>query len=227
MEIKPRAVKPFNDDCHLKEDMERYREEALKLGASDARIIRAEDAIVDERVRLKCLIPRCFEYDMCAYCPPHSPTAAQVKEIMKSFRYGLLVKIDVEPHLMAGEDLAKALEETRMDKDGYLKETLKKYAKIFEIVAKVESMGFYDGYHLACGFSAGSCNVVFCGYQPCEVLKGNKCRSPLKARPSMEASGFDVFKMAASQGWNIYPIGAECKPDTFPQGTLLGLVMID
>lgn len=227
MEIKPKAVKPFNEDLKLKEDMEKYRQEALNLGASDARVIRAEDVIVDERVRFKCLIPRCFEYDTNPHCPPHSPTAIQVKEIMKSYRYGLLIRLDVEPHLMAGEELAKALEETRMDKNGYLKETLKQYAKVFEIVAKVESMAFYNGYHLACGFAAGSCNAVFCGFQPCAVLESKRCRNPLKARPSMEASGIDVFRMAASQGWQIYPIGAECMPDSFPKGSLVGLIMVD
>ena len=56
----------------LLEDLERYRRRALELGATDARVVKAEDIPVDDRVTLKCRIPRCFGYGTGA--PTAHPT---------------------------------------------------------------------------------------------------------------------------------------------------------
>jgi hypothetical protein len=42
----------------------------------------------------------------------------------------------------------------------------------------------------------------------------------------MEAVGIDVYKMVASSGWDIYPIGSGARPDESPQGTLAGIVIV-
>ena len=42
----------------------------------------------------------------------------------------------------------------------------------------------------------------------------------------MEALGIDVYKMAASAGWDIYPIGSNAKPDQITKGTLAGIVIV-
>ena len=44
----------------LQANLARYRELALALGAADAAIVRASDVVIDERVRLKCVVPRCL-----------------------------------------------------------------------------------------------------------------------------------------------------------------------
>jgi predicted metal-binding protein len=100
---------------------------------------------------------------------------------------------------------------------------------LYKIVSKIESMAFYDGRYLAFGLGAGSCLNVFCSEEKtCEALNDHKrCRYPLKARPSMEAVGIDVFKMIASAGWEIYPIGVDSKPEDSPKGTLAALVVIE
>jgi hypothetical protein len=43
-------------------DLERYRGKAMELGASAAKIVRAAEIPVDERIVMKCRIPRCFGY---------------------------------------------------------------------------------------------------------------------------------------------------------------------
>lgn len=43
----------------LAADLERYRQAAIKLGATDAEIITAARVIVDEQACLKCRIPMC------------------------------------------------------------------------------------------------------------------------------------------------------------------------
>jgi predicted metal-binding protein len=86
---------------------------------------------------------------------------------------------------------------------------------------------FYDGYYLAVGFGAGSCKHTLCSQQEsCAALEGKKCRFTLRARPSMEAVGIDVYKMAAEAGWEIYPIGSGAKAEDVPKGTLAGIVVV-
>ena len=48
----------------------------------------------------------------------------------------------------------------------------------------------------------------------------------LRSRPSMEAVGIDVYQMVAKEGWDIYPIGSDDKPEDIPKGTLAGLIVV-
>jgi predicted metal-binding protein len=92
--------------------------------------------------------------------------------------------------------------------------------KVYAIAMKLESAGFYGGYHLALGLAAGNCREVFCaGEEKCRALKrGSSCRHPLKARVSMEACGLDVSKIAARAGW----AAPEAGEDYF-----VGMVLVD
>jgi len=47
----------------LRNDLERYRLKALELGATDAVVINADRISIDEKLRLKCMIPACVRYD--------------------------------------------------------------------------------------------------------------------------------------------------------------------
>jgi predicted metal-binding protein len=62
--------------ARLPQDLERYRQQALELGATQAAIVEAREITVDERVVLKCRIPRCFGYGTSAHCPPHAMQGA-------------------------------------------------------------------------------------------------------------------------------------------------------
>ena len=66
----PPALGQAEGDSIVKANLARYRELALELGASDAVILRAGDVVVDERVRLKCLVPRCLR---AGETPPSKP----------------------------------------------------------------------------------------------------------------------------------------------------------
>lgn len=107
------------------------------------------------------------------------------------------------------------------------KERKAAFKSILDIVGKLESAAFYDGHYLAVGFSAGSCFSSLCDPKlGCQVLTGEKCRFPLKARPSMEAVGIDVYRMIAASGWEIYPYGSDANPEDIPVANLTGLVLI-
>ena len=81
-------------EARLAEDLERYRQKALALGASQALVVRAEDIPVDDRVTLKCRIPRCFGYGAGAHCPPHTMKPSELRRSSNNSRgrYSLLVK---------------------------------------------------------------------------------------------------------------------------------------
>jgi len=81
----------------LRIDSEKYRLKALELGASDAKIIPASKVVVDERVRLKCAVPRCHLYGESANCPPYTLKPDEMRKVLRKYKCAVLFKIDVTP----------------------------------------------------------------------------------------------------------------------------------
>ena len=198
----------------LNEDLEKYKKMAFELGASKAAILRAEKIPVDERVVLKCQIPRCFGYGASAHCPPNTLKPDDLRELLKGYQWAVFFIVDVSPEVIIRDKAT-------------IRERVTAYQSVFNIVNKIESMAFYDGHYLAFGFAAGSCRHTFCGQQEkCQALEGKQCRFSLRSRPSMEAVGIDVYKMVAEEGWDIYPIGSSAKAEDIPKGTLAGIIIV-
>ncbi len=201
-------------DEQVRQDLERYCAKALELGATKARIITAGQVPVDERVTLKCQIPRCFGYGTGAHCPPNTLKPAELRALLAKYRWAVFFIKEV-PSSVIVRDKAT------------IKERVAAYQNVFEIVNQVESAAFYDGHYLAFGFAAGSCRHTYCGQaEDCQAMKGQKCRFALRSRPSMEAVGIDVYRLATESGWDIYPIGSDAKAEDVPKGTLAGLVVV-
>lgn len=200
--------------ARLPQDLERYVQKALELGATRAAVIKAADIPVDERVTLKCQIPRCFGYGAGAHCPPNTLQPAELRELLKKYQWAVLFTMDVPPTVIVRDKAT-------------IKERVEAYQKVFKMVSEVESLAFYDGHYLAFGFGAGSCRHTFCGQQEnCQAMEGKRCRVSLISRPSMEAVGIDVYQLVARQGWEIYPIGSGAKPEDMPKGVLAGIVIV-
>ncbi len=198
----------------LQQDLEKYKEKALELGASRATIVSAEQIPVDERVTLKCQIPRCFGYGASAHCPPNTLKPAELNDLLNKYNWAVFFIKDVPPEVIVRDKAT-------------IKERVDAYQEVFNIVNEIESNAFYDGHYLAFGFAAGSCRHTLCGQQKtCQAMEGDRCRFALKSRPSMEAVGIDVYKMVAREGWDIYPIGSDAKPDDMPKGTLAGIIIV-
>ena len=196
-------------------NLEKYCDLSKELGADDAKIITVDQIPLDERVTLKCRIPKCFGFGQCANCPPHSLKAEETRTYLRKYKHAVVFKQNVPSEVIVNDsktDLGR----------------LTAYQKVFNLVNKVESAAFYDGNYFAVGFAAGSCKSVLCwAEEKCAVLIGDKCRFSLKARPSMEAVGIDCFKLAVEIGWDIYPIGSDAKAEDFSHGTLMGLILIN
>ena len=198
----------------LKADLENYKQKVLQLGASQVEIIPAHWVQIDERVRLKCMVPPCPNYGRCGYCPPHTPEPDFIRKALSRFNWAVLFKHNVVPV----EDFA--------DITRYYPHGQKQQRKTGEIAAQVESLAFADGYQLAVGFGAGGCRDTLCNGGLCQVLDSGRCLHILKARPSMEGVGIDVCDLVTKVNWKIYPISRSVDPKSVPCAISVGIVFI-
>jgi predicted metal-binding protein len=222
----PRKVREYVPQEQIDRDLKHYQEVASQVeGVSGAAILGRDGIYVDPRVSYKCSIPKCFGYGTCAHCPPHTISARETQELVQHYSHAIFIKADVPSHVVAGEDLAKAIRFGEAAPAAI--PTGRAVMTILRAVSKVESAAFYDGYYFAMGFGAASCKVVLCAkFDNCLVLERKRCRQPYFARPSMEGAGFDALRMAARVGWDVYPVGSSCRPEDIPNASLLGLVLI-
>jgi len=171
---------------------------AQKAGATAARILPSRQVVIDERVRLKCEVPRCAGYGQYLTCPPHVMSVDAFSRIRASYKWGLLVQVEAKN--IDSTDKGKG----RIDR-AVLKENKKLHRpfklKLLEVVEAVESAAFKKGMLFATGWVGGSC--VLC--ERCVDDKFLKaCRHPFRARPAMEAVGIDVVKTAQNAGLPIH-----------------------
>jgi len=69
-------------------------------------------------------------------------------------------------------------------------------ANVSKTVATIEREIFLMNYHKVISFGAGPCRL-------CKECNLTECKFPRLARPSMEASGIDVFSTALNNGYPI------------------------
>ena len=214
--LEPRRIPATLSPVKIQRDLERFRLLAVEKGASGAEVISATEILVDERVRAKCIYPKCGFYGSNLNCPPHAPELDFVRALIARYRYGILFCVKGNPDDFLGADFLK-----RVGRENQAKKILN------TICSEVESRAFYEGYHLALAFGQGPCKSFWCPDKPCAGLdEERKCRFSLKARSSVEAVGIDAFTMAARQGWEIYPCGARVEREKLPHVLLIGLVLI-
>jgi len=147
---------------------------AVELGANAAQIIRPDQVVVAEWVRLKCQYG-CGGYGMCLTCPPYSPTPEVTRDMLRHYRQALLLRVE-------GTGLE---EEDRQRR------------RLAEVVASLERELFLAGHYRVWAMGAGPC--PFC--EECDLA--DPCRLPRKARPSMEGCGIDVYTTVRQAGWEI------------------------
>ncbi|MDT3699425.1 MAG: DUF2284 domain-containing protein [Thermincola sp.] len=144
---------------------------AIDEGAHKAKVIRSEDIVIDDRVRLKCQVPVCQYFNRHLLCPPHTLSVAEFRSLCSQYPAALLVQA-----------ASQGFEENSL---------LEAEKKLHLLVNKVEGRALSEGHYLASGFIASSCKLCAqcVGYNSKEP-----CRRPYEARPSIEAMGVDIFK---------------------------------
>jgi predicted metal-binding protein len=194
------GAKP-EDEVMEREQRERFCDLvqiALREGARAARIISARMVVVDERVRLKCEVPRCGKFNQYLTCPPYVMDVAAFSRVLAHYQWCLLVQVEAEnvdsKDKCAGRITGSVLKENRRRHHPY-------QLKLLNIIEMVEAAAFKKGMRFAAGFTGGECIL-------CERCVDNKltdpCRHPFRARPAMEGVGIDVIKTAENAGLPIH-----------------------
>ena len=171
---------------------------SLKEGAKAACIIPARMVVVDERVRLKCEVPRCAKFNQYLTCPPHVMDVAAFSRVLARYEWCLLVQVEAE-NVDSKDKCAGRIT------GSVLKENLRRHhpyqLKLLNIIEMVEAAAFKKGMRFAAGFTGGECIL-------CEHCVDNKltdpCRHPFRARPAMEGVGIDVIRTAENAGLPIH-----------------------
>ena len=67
-----------------------------------AKLFDARDIVIDERVRMKCEIPRCPHYGQCLTCPPNIISVDEFRKTAALYKNALLIQIDKPDREQAG-----------------------------------------------------------------------------------------------------------------------------
>ena len=196
---KPLKEMAYHSDLN-KEDKENITlliQTAKDAGAVEALYISAKDIVVDDRVRLKCMVPLCRHYGDLV-CPPNVLTPNEFRGYLKLYRFGVLLSTEYKnpPKPASLEDSEEVSKEIR-----------KKSYDLSEILLKMEAVALQKGYRFAAGFTGGSCH-----YCDSCVKTGNECKTPYRARPSMEAVGVDVVETLKKVDMDVkFPVSNNVK----------------
>ena len=172
---------------------------ALEAGASKATLMEIKDIVVDERTRLKCSVPRCYAYDRCLTCPPHTMSVEEFRRILSRYKKAMIVQVETDQNSMDKSSASLGSASPRIFKEHI--ERLRPFNfKLLGVIERVEQAAFKSGYAYAAGFGAGRC--FLCGDECPGILDG-RCRHPFRARPAMEAMGIDIRVTAKNAGLSV------------------------
>ncbi len=162
-----KIVEEVSDEV-LQQDLAKYRQRALELGATDAKIITSDMVVIDERVRAKCIYPKCNCYGSNINCPPYAMDLEQTRKMVNNFHYAIFFRLKVATETVAGPRTPERIKHSRRSSRLNL-----------NILTKIESEAFYDNYYLAVGFGGGPCKLLLCPNEYCQALtSGQGCKFP-------------------------------------------------
>jgi predicted metal-binding protein len=188
---------PKNDDYSV---LEKF---ALDLGVASAKIISTEKVVVEDRVRLKCMV--CPYYGKNLKCPPYTPSIEKFRRMLNDYSTAMIVKL--KPPEISGK-IAKygqtKGEESRLWNQDLNNLSPTIWADISNIyktmltdLLEIERAAFNQGYTFAVAFFGGRCLLCEnCGMD-------NGCQNALMARFSAEAMGINVLKTAKNARMEI------------------------
>jgi len=160
-------------------DLQKYCDEAVKMGATQAKQIDPSSVVTAPWVRWKCQFG-CPEYGKGYCCPPDSKTPKETRAMLDCYHRALLFHVEAVKRPERG----------------------KIWRPYHNMLIDLEGEMFKDGFYKSFLFLSGPC--LLC--KECAKLKGEACNFGYRARPSMEASGIDVFQTARNNGFFIVPL---------------------
>jgi predicted metal-binding protein len=119
----------MGNKIRYRKSIEELKKKAVKLGASDSKVIEAKTIKTAAWVRYKCQFG-CDGYGECLTCPPYSPTPRKTQKILDCYQKAILI------HCHSGS-----------------------HVDISNVVIKIEKEAFLAGYYKALGMGAGPCRL--------------------------------------------------------------------
>jgi len=169
-----------------------------KRGASYAKIIDAEDVVVDPRVRLKCSVPLCTSYGKNLMCPPNTMSVDEFSRILRLYKKAILLQVETD--MDSSDKSSRSLDGRLCEELDKTTDSMRWQKALHGLVNSVETEAFKQGFYLAAGLTGGECSL--CG-ECVTVQSGKPCRHPFEARPSMEAMGIDVIRTCEKSGMPV------------------------
>ncbi len=181
-------------------DLERYRSLGMDGRATQVEQIDPASVVTGAWVSLKCQFG-CQSYGLSYSCPPDSPTPEQTRAVLDCYRRAMLFRFEMPTVLTEADCLAvktMPMHEATAElaRLGTTERSKKRYYAVRNTLMDIEGEAFKDGHYKAFVFLMGSC--VLC--ETCAKRKGLPCSHRYRVRPSMEASGIDVFATARNNG---------------------------
>lgn len=200
---------------------------ALKMEYLEAMVIPTNDVVVEDRVRLRCMIG-CPHYGRGLKCPPYTPSIDEFRKMLNEYSFAMIIKIkpseisedlkskykmendEEEPVRIWDQyhDADKISSQVWSDFSDYYKNSLMD-------LLELERAAFNLGYALATIFFGGRCMLC----EKCDVETGI-CRNPMIARFAAEAVGINLIKTAKNAG-----MGLKFNPKNNP--TPMAILLID
>jgi len=202
--------------------------EALKLGCTEAKVIPADQIVVEDRVRLRCMIG-CPTYGKNLRCPPYTPSVDSFRNILNDYSVAMVIRIKPPEisEILQDKYKPKNRGEDRFwdrykDPDTAASATWSDFSEIYKsmlmVLLEVERAAFKQGYPLATGFFGGRCMLC----EECNVKEG-VCLNPVMSRFASEAMGINLSKTAENAGIHLQFKGE----DDPSQITLIAILLID
>lgn len=117
-------------------------------------------------------------YGLGRCCPPNTPTPEETRRAVDSYKHAILLHIEAP---------ASTNRDALID-------------KFVNTAVDLELKLFKEGYYKALALTAGPCLGCPDYLKACSRGKGNPRAHALRARPSMEACGIDVYQTVRNNG---------------------------
>ncbi len=157
---------------------------AKDSGASAFVPIAPSKVVTAHWIRQRCRFG-CKHYGERLTCPPYSPAPEDTRKVLDEFKAAYLVKYDgfLGLDTYPPPSLTSAVKKVSL--------------KVCDAGFDMERHAFLSGYYKALLYGAHRCYRC----ETCALEEGTtKCKFPVKARPSMESAGIDVFATAKNTG---------------------------
>jgi predicted metal-binding protein len=191
------------------------REQALGLGAIDAKIIPVKKIVIEDRVVFKCRLG-CEKYGKTLACPPYAPSPEEFRKIVSEYHYALFMKFKSQAE--GDAELVKYLSKTndpnvpqeiKAKVESFWSAWKDDMKKLLSAVIELEKAAAERGYLLPIGLVSGSCQLC----EKCNLEKGI-CVHPTMKRYSEEGVGVNV-KATAEKAGIKFTLPFEKNPETF------------